>query len=141
KPTFAFHGIGFDEEHVTARWSPRQTHSHAGTLRALLDLTFHADLDAAQKFLNDFLCDHKLLGLAFGQPPRLLAADGSDGALQAAHTRLSRVVTNHVTQSFIGKLDLVSCDAVLFHLARNQIASRDVQLLFFTVTLKLYDLH
>jgi hypothetical protein len=73
-----------------------------GPLGALFDFAFGANLDAAQKFLNDFLRDHQLLALALGQSPRLLAADGADGALQAAHARFARVVTNDIAQSFVG---------------------------------------
>src|SRR5258708_9028299 len=86
----AFHGIGFDEEHVATRWGPGQTYSHSGALGTFLNLAFGADFDPAQEFLNDFLCDHKFLGLALGQPPRLSAADVSAGALQAAYARLAR---------------------------------------------------
>ena len=84
-----------------------------------VDLAFSADFDATEEFLDDFFSDHKLLGLAFCQAPRLLAADGSDGAFQAAHAGFARVVTNHVAQSFVGEFDLLGRDAVLFHLTGN----------------------
>ena len=69
---------------------------HAGTLGALGNFAFAADLDAAQEFLDDFLGHDQLVGLAFGQPPRLLAADGADVALQVAHAGFARVVPDDV---------------------------------------------
>ena len=41
----AFHGIGFDEEHITAGGRPGQAHSNSGAFCALGDLAFDADLN------------------------------------------------------------------------------------------------
>src|SRR3984885_4574382 len=139
--TFAFHGIGFDEQYVASRGCPGQTYSHAGTFRAFFDFTFGTNLDATQEFLNDLLRDYKFFGLAFGQPPRLFTADGSDGSLQAAHTGFAGVVTYHITQSIVGKFDLLRVDSILLHLPRHQIAPGDVQFFFLAVTLEFNDLH
>ena len=84
---------------------------------------------------------HQLLMLAFGQPPRLLAADCADGPLQAAHAGLARVVANDVAYRLLRELDLLRGNAILLDLPRNQIAVRNVQLLFFAIALQLDDLH
>ena len=47
---FALHGVGFDEQHVAAGRRPGQSDNHAGTLGALGNFAFAADLDAAQEF-------------------------------------------------------------------------------------------
>ncbi len=50
-------------------------------------------------------------------------------------------MANDVTQRFVGKFNLLSRDAVLFHLARDQVAASDVQLLLLAVALEFDDLH
>ena len=105
---FAFHGIGFDEQHVAAGGSPGQAYGNSRPLRALGNFAFAADLDATQEFLNDFFADDQLLGLAFRQPARLLAADRADGAFQTAHARFPRVVPDHVAHSLFRKFDLLA---------------------------------
>ena len=69
---------------------------HACALCALGNFAFGADLDAAQKFLNDFRRDDQLFRLAFGQAARLLAADRADVALQVANAGFARVVADHM---------------------------------------------
>src|SRR5438874_10981481 len=64
EPTFPTHHIGFDEQHIAASRSPREADRNAGAFRALSDFAFTADLDPPEKFLNDFLSNHQLLGLA-----------------------------------------------------------------------------
>ena len=77
---------------------------HAGALGALGNFAFAADLDAAQKFLDDFLGHDQLVGLAFRQPPRLLAADGADVALEIAHSGFPRVVPDDVAQRLLPEI-------------------------------------
>ena len=90
----AFHLAGFDEEHVAAGRRPRQAHGHAGALGALGNFAFGADLHAAQHvvLLHQLRRHAQLVGLAFGDAPRLLAADRADRPLQVAHARFARVV-------------------------------------------------
>ena len=45
--TFAFHGVGFYEEHVAAGWSPGKAYGYAGAFSAFFDFAFYADLDTA----------------------------------------------------------------------------------------------
>ena len=98
----ALHAVGFDEEHIAARRSPGQADRYAGALGALGNFGVDADLDAAQEFLDHLCGDDQLLGLAFGDAARLLAADGADLLLQLAHARLARVVAHDVADRFVG---------------------------------------
>src|ERR1700722_8426524 len=77
---FAFHGVGFDEEDVATGRSPGQAHTYSRAFRAFSDLTFAANLDTTQKFLNHILSDDQLLSLAPDEPRRRLAADSANGA-------------------------------------------------------------
>ncbi len=76
----------------------RPNHTPARLVRSAISPSL-ADLDPAQKFLNDFLGDNELVGLAFGLAARLLAANGADVALQVAHARFPRVVPDDVAHS------------------------------------------
>ncbi len=71
----------------------------------------------------------------------MLAADGADGAFEAADACFAGVVTDHVAQGFVWEFDLLGGDSVFFHLTRNQIAARDVKFFFFAVALELDDFH
>ena len=64
--TFAFHGVGLDEQHVAARRSPRQAHGHTRPLCSLGNFAFAANLDATQKFLHHLLGDNQFFALALG---------------------------------------------------------------------------
>ena len=78
--SLALHCIGFDEQHVAARRSPGQAHGNPRSLGALGNLALAANLDATQELLDDFAGDNQFLRLAFGQTPRLLAADCANGS-------------------------------------------------------------
>ena len=139
----ALHLVGFDEEDVAAGRRPRQADGHARTLGALGDFAFGADLHAAQHvvMLHQLRRDHHLVGLAFGDAARLLAADGADGAFEVANAGFARVVANDEADRLFRELDLLVRDAVLFDLPRDQVLEGDVHLLFFGVALQLDDLH
>ena len=138
---FTFHSIGLDEQHVPPRGSPCQAYGYARTLRALGNFAFAANLDAPKEFLDDLFADDQLLGFTLSQPARLLAADGADGAFQAAHARFARVVPDHVANSLFGKFNLLAGNPVLVDLSRDQVSERDVYLLFFGVALQFNNLH
>ncbi len=46
EPTFPTHHVGFDEQHIAASRSPRETDRNAGALGALGNFAFAADFDA-----------------------------------------------------------------------------------------------
>ena len=141
KASFAFHPGRFDEQNVASRRRPGQSNDHSGPFGALGNLAFAADLNAPQKFLDDLLGHDQLFALAFRQPPRLLAADRAEIPFQAAHPGFPRVVADYVAHGFFRKLNLLGGDAVLFDLPGDQILERDVNLLFFRVSLQFDDLH
>ena len=64
EPTFPTHHVGFDEQNIAASRSPREADRNAGALGALGNFAFTADLDPPEEFLNDFLSNQQLLGLA-----------------------------------------------------------------------------
>ena len=66
--------------------------------------------------------------------PRNLSATRTDFALEIAHARLARVVTNDFQNAFVSKFELFSAQAVCFGLLRNQVALRDFEFLAFRVT-------
>src|SRR5260370_13685078 len=115
------HLVGFDEEDVATGRRPGQTDSHAGALGALGDLSVDTDLDPAQELLDDLARDHQLLGLPFGDPARLLAANGADVPLQVAHAGLPRVVAADEANRFFGKFDLLRFEPGFFYLLGNQV--------------------
>src|SRR5579862_4684363 len=110
-------------------------------LGPLFDFAFRANFDPTQKLLDDLLRNHQLFSLTLSQPASLLAADGPNRPLQAAHTSLPRVVTNHIAQRRFGKFDLIGGNSVLFNLPGNEISIRNMQLLFLAVALQFDDLH
>src|SRR5260370_27036803 len=112
KAALALHLVGFDEEDVATGRRPGQTDSHAGALGALGDLSVDTDLDPAQELLDNLARDHQLLGLPFGDPARLLAANGADVPLQVAHACLPRVVAADEGNRVFRKIDLLP----LYHL-------------------------
>ena len=139
----ALHLVGLDEEDVAAGRRPRQPNGHAGSLGALGNFALGADLHPTQHvvMLHQLRRYHQFVVLAFGNAPRLLAADGADGALQAADTGFAGVVANDEADRFLGKLDLVAANSVLLDLTRNQVLECDVYLFLFRVALQLDDLH
>src|SRR5690242_5451028 len=130
----ALHLVGLDEEHVAPSRSPSKSHGHACTLSALSDFGVDAYLDAAQKFLNDFFGQDKLIGLAFGNTTRLLTAHRSDIAFEIANAGLTRVVADDVAHDLFWKLNLVSLDPIFFDLPRNQVAISNVDLFVLNVS-------
>src|SRR4051812_14837977 len=132
---FALHGIGFDKQYIASRGSPRKTHGNSGTFRPLGNFALAADLDSTQELLNDLFADDKLLRFPFRQPARLLAADRSDGAFQAAYARFPRVVPDHVSDPLFGKFNLLARNAVLVDLPGNQVPEGNVNFLFFGIAL------
>src|SRR5579862_6351195 len=139
----AFHLSGFDEQHVAASRRPCQTHRNSGALGALGNFAFGADLHSAQHvvLLHHLRRNAKFVGLAFSNASRLLAANGSDGALQVAHAGFARVVADDESNSLFRKFDLIATDAVLLDLAGNQVLEGNVDLLFFRVSLQFDDFH
>ena len=79
--------------------------------------------------------------LPSARSPRLLAADRTDSALQAAHARFARVVADDVAHRLFRKLDLFGRDSVLLNLPRNQVLECDVNFFFLGVALQFDDLH
>ena len=120
----ALHLHRFDEEDVAAGRSPGQSNHDSGTLGARRDLGIDADLDAAQHLLHHLAGDHQLFGLALDDAARLLAADGSDLPLQAAHSGLARVVADQEADRVRRKLDLLRSETVLLGLPPDQVLVR-----------------
>ena len=138
---FAFHDIGFDEQYIAARGSPRQPDGNSGAFGALGDFALAADFDSAKKFLNYFFGNEQFLGLAFGQAARLFAADCANIALQVADTCLARVMADQIAHRLVREFNLFHGNSVFLNLARHQVLECDVDLLFFGITLQLDNLH
>src|SRR5690349_19111043 len=136
------HTAGFDEDDVAADGSPDQAYGHAGLPDALVDFLFGAELGDAKVFAHDFGTDGHLVGLAFGQAPRLLAGDRSDLALEVAHAGFASVAVDDFLQRFIREVDLLAdLEAVFGGLLRNQVLVRDVDLLFAGIAGEFDNLH
>ncbi len=96
--------------------------------------------------MDDLRRHDQLLGAAFGNLARRLAAYRADQLLQPAHTCFARVMARNQADARGRELDdrvlaFLRLDAVLLDLARNQVALRDVDLLLFGVAGQLDDLH
>src|SRR5205823_14537718 len=124
------HPVDFDEHTVTARWGPRQPNDYADALGAFGNFAFAANLDATEKLLHDFFGDHQAVVFALSQTPRLLAADGSDIALQIADPGFAGVVADPVAHAFLSELDLLGCDAGRVYPPCNQLLARNEDFLF-----------
>src|SRR5207248_10015544 len=122
---FAFHDIGFDEQYIAARGSPRQSYCNACAFGALGNLAFAADFDSTQKFLNYFLRDQEFLSLTFGQAARLLTADCANIALQVANARFPRVMADQIAHRLVREFNLFRRDSVLLNLPWHQILECD----------------
>src|SRR5581483_4596291 len=132
---FTLHAVGFDEQNVAARRRPCQAHHHSGTLGSFGNFPFAADLDAAQKFLNDLRRHHQLFRLTFRNAAGLLAANGPDRAFEIANPGLPRIVPDDVADTLTGEIDLVLGDSVFVNLPRDQVLEPDMDLFLFRVTL------
>src|SRR5260370_13739972 len=138
----AAHARRFDENDVAAYRRPNEPDGHSGSLDAFLDLLLRAKFRHAQEFADHFRRYDHLFHLAFGDPPRLFARDGSDFALQVAHACLTREAVDDFLQALVCELDLFpNLQAVLRGLFRNQVPMRDVELLFSRVAGQFDDLH
>src|SRR5579864_5569343 len=96
EPAFALHRVGFNEQDVATRRSPRESHNNTSSLRTFRDFTFAANLDAAQEFLNNLGGHDQLFGLALGQTASLFAAHRTDVPLQIPYPGFASVVPNDV---------------------------------------------
>src|ERR1700744_500733 len=135
KSTLTLHFVCFDEEHVTARRRPGQAYGHACAFSTLSQFRIDTDFNAAKELVNNFLGDDQLLGFAFCDTARLLAADCADELFEFADTCLARVMPHDVGDGFLWKLDAVRLDAILLDLPRNEVAERNVPLLLLGVAL------
>src|SRR5206468_2886596 len=122
--------------------SPSQAHGYTGLARALHQFGLQAVLRHSQEIRDVLGRDQQLVGAAFRDPARLLAAERGDLALEAAHAGLARVVPDQVRQAFTRELDLLGpAHAVLLRLLRDEMLVGDLDLLFFGVPLQLHQLH
>ena len=89
---------------------------------------------APQELVKIFERDAHRARCAFGNAPRHLAADRADLALQLAQPGFLRVLLNDRGERRLRNMHVARSDAVLFHLFRQQVAARNLALLFFRIT-------
>ena len=93
----AGHPRRFDEQHFAAGRRPRQADRDARILGALLHLLVE-ELRRAEHLDDDVRRDLDRRLVAFRAPPRDLAAERADLALEVADAGLARVAANHLAQ-------------------------------------------
>src|SRR6185312_2765226 len=82
-----------------------------------------------------------LRSAALGDPPRDLAADRADLALEPADAGLARVLGDDDLERGVAERDLARPQAVALDLSRHEVAARDLQLLRLRVAGELDRLH
>src|SRR6185437_2047010 len=100
------------------------------------------ELPLAERRANTRLRDrHLALHRPLGHLPGHLAADRSDLALELTHPGLARVVGDDHPQRRIAERDAAAREPVALHLARDQVSTSDLQLLFLGVAGELDHFH
>ena len=73
--------------------------------------------------------DDQLLGLAFSDTARLLAADCADQLFEPTDACFARVMAHDVGDGLVRELNVLGLDAVFLDLPRYEVAECDVPLL------------
>ena len=133
------HARRLDEEDVAADRRPGKPGRDAGHRGAHGDLALEPALAEDRHELLDADADQAVL--AFSQPDRRVAQDLADLSLKIAHARFARIGVDDLAQRRLRDLDLAVLDAVRLHLALDQIARGDLQLLLLGVAGETDDLH
>src|SRR3954454_21100589 len=132
---------GLHEQHVAAHRGPRETGRDARLARAALHL-LRRDARAPEQVAHRLRPDAPLRAPPpLGVLARDLAAHRTDLPLQVAHSRLARVALDDCLERVARELDLRAAEAVALHLARHEVALRDLELLLLRVAGQLYELH
>ena len=129
-----FGDVGLHKKDVAADWSPCQTDNDASTLCTLFHFLFQAELRRPEQFSNNVRRDNKFRVLSFEHSSRVFSANACKLPFQVPDAGLPRVVTNDAVQRLVLKLNLIRLQAAVLPATRNQVAARDLYLLFFGIS-------
>ena len=129
--TFAPHDARLDEHDVAA--DRRVVHAGGNAHLVFAGFALRVNLGASNQLLHvgGVHCD--VLGLTVGDPPRNLARQLADLALQLPHAGLTRITRDDLAQRRVGDRQLLGGQTVLANLPRNQIPPGDLELLTLSV--------
>src|SRR5258707_4443958 len=127
-----FHPQSFDKQYVATHRGPCE--SGRDSYLIFLQYFFGNNLGRAEKLVQILERHSHGAFLTFTNPPRDLAADGSDFAFKLAQSRLLRVSLNYRGQRGGRDVHVTRRDAIFFHLFWQQMPEGDLQLFLFRVT-------
>src|SRR3990167_4529845 len=133
------HAGGFDEQDIAADRRPGKPGRHAWHARAHRDLTL--ELRLTENCTKIVMADHDRSNSAFGDAYGGMAEYLADLSFESADAGLARVMLNDLAQRRLGDFHLPFLDTVGFHLAANQVARGNLQLLGGRIACKADDLH